>query len=90
MTSEAAPSSSSASSCNNNAGSTYRRSSRIEQPDGSDTVTLVSMDGDSFVVDTSAVVVSKLLDAMVDGEHLNDNLFLRGHQRVVAPHFSRS
>eukprot|EP00903_Cladosiphon_okamuranus_P017260 g15905.t1 len=72
MSSDAAPASSSASS-GNAAGSkvagssSYRRSSRIEQVDGSDTVTLVSMDGDSFVVDSSSVVVSKLLAAMVDG-----------------------
>ena len=33
-------------------------------------MTLVSMDGDSFVVDAAAIVVSKLLDAMVDGEVL--------------------
>lgn len=82
MASEAAPSSSSASSDtaagNNNAGgsSSYRRSSRIEQLDGSDTVTLVSMDGDTFVVDSSAVVVSKLLDAMVDGEGFTENFLL--------------
>lgn len=70
MTSEAAASSSSAAAgTEGNAGNTsYRRSSRIEQLDGSNTVTLVSMDGDSFVVDASAVMVSKLLDAMVDGE----------------------
>lgn len=67
MSSEAAPSSSSAAACN---ASSYRRSSRIEHQDGNNTVTLVSMDGDSFVVDAAAIVVSKLLDAMVDGEVL--------------------
>lgn len=44
--------------------------------DGGDTVTLVSMDGDSFVVDAAAIVVSKLLDAMVDGEDLCQRLAL--------------
>eukprot|EP00752_Nemacystus_decipiens_P008490 g7587.t1 len=68
MASEAPPSSSSeASGAGDTAGSSYRRSSRIEHQDGSNTVTLVSMDGDTFVVDAAAVVVSKLLDAMVDG-----------------------
>lgn len=62
----ASPSSPPAGSANN-AGSGYSRSNRIEQPHGTSTVTLVSMDGDSFVVDAAAIVVSKLLDAMVDG-----------------------
>lgn len=39
------------------------------QPHSSSAVKLVSMDGDGFVVESSAIVVSKLLDAMVDGEH---------------------
>lgn len=33
------------------------------------TVTLLSMEGDSFVVDSSAIVVSDLLKTMVEGEH---------------------
>ncbi|CAM9813332.1 unnamed protein product [Ectocarpus sp. 12 AP-2014] len=37
----------------------------------SDTVTLVSMDGDGFVVEASAIEVSKLLNAMVDGSTEN-------------------
>lgn len=88
MASEAAPSSSSASSGTPAAGkagsSSYRRSSRIDQVDGSSAVTLVSMDGDSFVVDASAIVVSKLLDAMVDGEQEV------GRRPVIPPHFSSS
>lgn len=70
MTSEAASSSASA-GATSNAGSSYGRSNRIEQLHDSSSVTLVSMDGDSFVVDASAIVVSKLLDAMVDGESCN-------------------
>ncbi|CAM9599657.1 unnamed protein product [Scytosiphon promiscuus] len=43
-----------------------RRRNSVEQLRSSSSVTLVSMDGDSFVVDASAILISKLLSAMVD------------------------
>ncbi|CAM9110502.1 unnamed protein product [Ectocarpus sp. 13 AM-2016] len=48
------------------------RTTRTDTGDASSgTVTLVSMDGDGFVVEASAIKVSKLLNAMVDGSTEN-------------------
>lgn len=73
MPSPAAPSSSSSSASGggtSNAGGSSRRGSDTEKTGGG-TVTLVSMDGDGFVVEASAIMVSKLLDdAMADGEQM--------------------
>lgn len=46
------------------------RTTRTDTGDAnsSGAVTLVSMDGDGFVVEASAIEVSKLLKAMVEGE----------------------
>ncbi|CAB1119183.1 unnamed protein product [Ectocarpus sp. CCAP 1310/34] len=48
------------------------RTTRTDTGDASSgAVTLVSMDGDGFVVEASAIKVSKLLNAMVDGSTKN-------------------
>lgn len=44
---------------------------KTDQPtSASNAVTLISMDGDGFVVDASALVASELFKNMVDGEQI--------------------
>lgn len=75
MAKDAAPSlegqktpSSASSATGGNTGSSSSGGTDQQQPYSGSVVTLVSMDGDGFVVESSAIMVSKLLDAMLDGK----------------------
>ncbi|CAM9798460.1 unnamed protein product [Pylaiella littoralis] len=79
MAKDAAPSlegqktpSSASSATGGNTGSSSSGGTDQQQPYSGSVVTLVSMDGDGFVVESSAIMVSKLLDAMLDGPSEND------------------